>query len=69
MKKWNQIKNEPITWGSYAKLTGWCALITLIIGAITYAVMWGYYYADEISEWIKDTIGKIKSKFKKKDVC
>lgn len=65
MKKWNEIKNEPITWGGYAKLCGWAAVISMIIYGIGIAILKVWYYADEISEWFRDTFDRIKSKFKK----
>ena len=51
MRKWKEIKNEPITWGGYAKLCVWCSLIACIVGA------------DEISEKIKGLIERVKKKF------
>lgn len=63
MRKWNEIKNEPITWCGYAKLCVWCSLIACIVGAIEIAIIWGYYYADEISEKIKGLIERVKKKF------
>lgn len=65
MKKWNEIKNEPITWGGYMKFSCWYCVIILIIYAIAAAAYCGYYYADVISEKISNTVEKVKAKFRK----
>ena len=66
MKKWNEIKNEPITWGGYAKLCGWSTVIYVLLYGIMVAAINIWYYADEISEWLGDTFDKLKSKFRRK---
>lgn len=66
MKKWNEVKSEPITWGGYAKLCGWSAVISVIIYGIIVGATYIWYYADEISEWFGDTFDKLKSKFRRK---
>lgn len=30
MKKWSEIKNQPITWGGYAKLCGVSMIVTVV---------------------------------------
>lgn len=65
MKKWSEIKNEPITWGGAARFYGKYTLVVFSIYAICVVATVVWYYADEISVKIKDFASKMKSKFKK----
>lgn len=65
MKKWSEIKSEPITWGGCAKFYGWYIVIVLAIYAIAWVGVTVWYYYDDITEKIKNFTYKVKSKFKK----
>ncbi len=65
MKKWSEIKSEPMTWGGYTKFCGWWFVIVMAIYAIAWAGVTVWYYYDEITEKIKNFTYKVKSKFKK----
>ena len=65
MKKWNEIKSEPITWGGYAKLCGWSMVISVLLSGIMVGGAYICYYADEISEWFGNIFDRLGSKFKK----
>lgn len=66
MRKWREIKDEPITWGSYASFAGRWTLIVLAFYAVCAGIAVVWYYAEEISDWFADCFDKLKSKFKKK---
>jgi hypothetical protein len=65
MKKWNEIKQEPITWGSYTKF---CGIYMAIVFGV-YAAIWigaaAVCYYHEITNWMTKTVNKMKTKFKK----
>ena len=65
MKKWNEIKTEPITWGSLTKFYGVYVAIVLGVYAAAWIGMVVWYYYDEITGWMNETANKVKSKFKK----
>ena len=50
MKKWRDIKDQPITWGGYAKLCG----VSVIASAVYSAGYLAYIYREELGEKIKD---------------
>jgi len=50
MKKWSELKNQPITYGAYAKM---CVYSGVISAAYT-AVYLAYFYKDEIADKVKN---------------
>lgn len=58
MKKWKEIKDKPITWGAYAKLSAIACLISVPM-SIWSAIAIGYPFGWE------GLIDDIKDKFKK----
>ena len=66
MKKWREIKDEPITWGGYAKFAGLCVGIMIVLYVITAVADIIYYYAYMITDKIRGIFYDIRSKFNKK---
>ena len=64
MKKWSEIKTEPMTWGSYTRWNLIYAAIVLCVYAAAWIGVLVWYYYDTITEWITNIANKVKSKFK-----
>ena len=65
MKKWNEKKVEPITWGDYANYCKWYMIIVFGIYAIAWIGCVVWYYYEDITTKIRNFADKVKSKFKK----
>lgn len=50
MKKWSELKNQPITWGGYVKLCGVCTALSCAYTAAYLA----YFYKDDIVDKVKN---------------
>lgn len=52
MKKWNEIKDRPMTWGSYLKFGGIAAAVSVLISAAAYVCI----FMDDIRDRLDEII-------------
>lgn len=57
MKKWNEIKDKPITVGYYWKMCAWSVAITAIFGVVYFTVL----YFQDLKSQIKRLTDRLKA--------
>lgn len=57
MKKWKEIKDKPITWGSYLKASWIASAISIPFAILNALLIW---YPNEVMDFIDDIKGKFR---------